>query len=216
MELIPIAIIVLGIISSIISSQSNKKNEEKRDIDPSKLDRKSKTAPRRRQDQSTEKKGFFENLQETFEAEMKKYEDEVEGRQSEPKKTAPTKASTEQPKREFHQRESQPRETIQRTRDRQNTSQNVSDIEKRLTDRSKHSKRAREAKDSVLTEAYDKRVTMDEGLTREMIQERQQQRENRDKIKDNDITSGDINFDPKSVVNGIIMSEILGKPKSKQ
>ena len=213
MELIPIVIIVLGIISSIISGQSNKKNEEKRNIDPSKLDRKSKTAPRRRQDQqnpTTKQKGFFENLQENFEKEMKNFEKELNGQpQTEPKKRAETQARTQTAER-------QPRETIQRSNNRQNMSQNVSDYEKRKTDRSRHSNRASQAKEKVLTEAYDERVTMDEGLTKEMIEERQKNRKNRDRIKENDITSGDISFDPKSVVNGIIMSEILGKPKSKQ
>ena len=72
MELIPIVIIVLGIISSIISGSKQNKDEGKRNIDPSKLEKRQKTAPRRRQfEQETKQpKGFFEELQEALETEL--------------------------------------------------------------------------------------------------------------------------------------------------
>lgn len=224
MELIPLLIIVAGIASSIIGSKNNKEQEGKRNIDTSKLDRKQNTPPRRRQPETTksnEQKGFFETLQEAFDEEFNK---------TEPKKETVQPAKVE---REFS-RENRParqqterpvRETINKAKERKNSSQNISDIEKRITDRSKHAKRASEARDSVYTAGYDERVGKVEGLGRDIADKVRysygddaaaMHKRDEQSQTGKQITSGDLTFDSKSVVNGIIMSEILGPPKSKR
>lgn len=99
------------------------------------------------------------------------------------------------------------------------------DIEKRITDRSEHAKRALEARDSVYTRGYDKRAAKTEGLGRDIGDKlrysygddhAQMHKRGQEQKESTGITSGDLKFDSKAVVNGIIMSEILGKPKSKQ
>lgn len=219
MELIPLLIIVLGIISSIAGSKKNKEQEGKRNIDTSKLDRRQSTAPRKRQpDRETtanEQKGFFQTLQEAFDEEF----GNESPKQHQEKKTA---AAESRPTRQTAERPA--RETIQKARERANTSQNISDIEKRITDRSAHAKRALEAKERVFTEGYDKRGAKTEGLGRDIADEvRYSYGDDSTKMhrrgieeSDNKMTSEDLTFDSKSFVNGIIMSEILGKPKSRQ
>lgn len=230
MELIPLLIIVLGIVSSIIGSKNNKDKEGDRNIDTSKLDRRQNTAPRSRQpDRETttnEQKGFFQTLQEAFDEEFNNSEQqsrtETKPSPREPSRSRETVPNS-RPERQASERPV--RETIQTARERANSSQNISDIEKRITDRSKHAKRASEAKESVYTKGYDKRAEKKAGLGRDIADEvrysydddaTQMHKRGRQSASDTSITSDDLSFDSKSFVNGIIMSEILGKPKSKQ
>ncbi len=232
MELIPLLIIVLGIVSSIVGSKNNKEKEGKRNIDTSKLDRRQSTAPRKRQPDSetaaNEQKGFFQTLQEAFDEEFNQQEQQPK-RETRPEPAKPAASSSRdmtsnsRPERQASERPV--RETIQKVRERTNTSQNISDIEKRITDRSKHAKRALEARESVYAKGYDKRVGRAEGLGRDIADEvrysygddpTQMNKRGRDNDPDTNMTSDDLTFDSKSFVNGIIMSEILGKPKSKQ
>ena len=230
MELIPILIIVLGVVSSIVGSKNNKEKEGDRNIDTSKLDRKQNTAPRNRQPDTrtntNEQKGFFQTLQEAFDEEFNQPEQEA--------KPQPKREPKREPKPQPVQssgRESRPgrqvsdrpvRETIQKTRERQSSSQNISDIEKRITDRSKHAKRAAEARDSVYTKGYDKRSAKVDGLGRDIADKVRYSYDddltqmNQGGQESRKITSDDLSFDSKAIVNGIIMSEVLGKPKSKQ
>ena len=220
MELIPLLIIVLGIVSSIVGSKNNKEKEGKRNIDTSKLDRRQSTAPRKRQPDSetaaNEQKGFFQTLQEAFDEEFNQQEQQPK-RETRPEPAKPAASSSRdmtsnsRPERQASERPV--RETIQKVRERTNTSQNISDIEKRITDRSKHAK------------GYDKRVGRAEGLGGDIADEvrysygddpTQMNKRGRDNDPDTNMTSDDLTFDSKSFVNGIIMSEILGKPKSKQ
>lgn len=209
MELIPIVIIVLGIISSIISGSKQNKDEGKRNIDPSKLEKRQKTAPRRRQfEQETKQpKGFFEELQEALETELNP--EKFDKEQTEKKDTSSQK------NKEVEKRK--PRETIQRS-----SSKNRSSKDRVETDRSLVKKRAERAKERVAIKAYDKRVVAAEGLGRDIAEKARYtlddspKKYKKDVVKENEISSKDLTFDSKAVVNGIIMAEILGKPKSRR
>lgn len=224
MEFIPVLIVILGIISSIVGSKNNKEKEGGRNIDTSKLDRQQKTAPRKRQpDTGTakkEEKGFFQTLQEAFDEEFNKTES-AGHTQTDQKKSE--QQSHRQRDREQSRRPE--RETIQISRSRANSSKNLSDFEKKVTDRSEHAKRALDAKESVYTEGYNKRAEKVRGLGKDVAEEvryslgedsSKMQQRNNSQGNGKNITSDDLTFDSKSFVNGIIMSEILGKPKSKQ
>lgn len=224
MEYIPVLIVILGIISSIVGSKNNKEKEGGRNIDTSKLDRQQKTAPRKRQpDTGTakkEEKGFFQTLQEAFDEEFNKTES-AGHTQTDQKKSE--QQSHRQRDREQSRRPE--RETIQTSRSRANSSKNLSDFEKKVTDRSEHAKRALDAKESVYTEGYNKRAEKVRGLGKDVAEEvryslgedsSKMQQRNNSQGNGKNITSDDLTFDSKSFVNGIIMSEILGKPKSKQ
>lgn len=99
------------------------------------------------------------------------------------------------------------------------------------TDRSKHRERAQKAKDSVFTEGFnrseaEKRVggigresaelarysLDDDDLSQSSGKSPEVQKEKHASALD----KGDFSFDRKAVLNGIIFSEILGKPRSKR
>ncbi len=222
MEFIPLLIIVLGVVSSIVGSKKNKEKEGDRNIDTSKLDRKQNTAPRSRQPDTrtntNEQKGFFQTLQEAFDEEFsqpeqeKKPEPKPQPAQSSGRENRPGRQTSERPVRE----------TIHQSRERQNSSQDISDIEKRITDRSKHAKRASEARDSVYTRGYDKRAAEADGIGSDIVDKVRYSysddltQMNKNGQESTKVTSDDLSFDSKAIVNGIIMSEVLGKPKSKQ
>ena len=230
MELIPLLIIGIGIVSSIIGSKNNKEKEGERNIDTSKLDRRQNTAPRERQAErdtrTNEQKGFFQTLQEAFDEEFNQQEKRTDPKPEQTKPAASSSRDMTSNRRPERQAVERPvRETIQKARERTNTSQNISDIEKRITDRSKHAKRASEAKESVYTEGYNKRAARSEGLGRDIADEvrysygddvTQMHKRGKNNESDTSVTADDLTFDSKSFVNGIIMSEILGKPKSRQ
>lgn len=226
MELIPLLIILVGVVSSIIGSKNNKEKEGDRNIDTSKLDRRQNTAPRSRQPDTRtntqEQKGFFQTLQEAFDEEFNQPEQETKQQSNRESKPQPVQSSGRESRPDRQASERPVRETIQQSRERQNSSQNISDIEKRITDRSKHAKRASEARDSVYTKGYDKRVAKTDGLGRDIgdklgySYDDDLTQMNKRGQESTSITSSDLKFDSKAVVNGIIMSEILGKPKSRQ
>lgn len=226
MELIPLLIIVVGIVTSIITGKNNKEKEGDRNIDTSKLDRRQSTAPRSRQPDTrtntNEQKGFFQTLQEAFDEEFNQSEQETKQQSNRESKPQPVQSSGRENRPDRQASERPVRETIQNSRERQNASKNISDIEKRITDRSKHAKRASEARESAYTRGYDKRAVKTEGFGRDIGEKLRYsygddltQMHNRGQEKTG-ITSDDLKFDSKAVVNGIIMSEILGKPKSRQ
>lgn len=199
MELIPLLIIVLGIVSSIIGSKNNKEKEGGRNIDTSKLDRRQNTAPRSRQPDTrtstNEQKGFFQTLQEAFDEEFNQPEQETKQQSKTESKPQPVQASGRESRPDRQASERPVRETIQQARGRQNLSQNISDIEKRITDRTKR-------------EDIGNKSSYSDG---DVLTQKQ-----KSEHESTNITSDDLAFDSKAVLNGIIMSEVLGKPKSKQ
>ena len=203
MELIPLLIIVLGIVSSIIGSKNNKEKEGGRNIDTSKLDRRQNTAPRSRQPDTrtstNEQKGFFQTLQEAFDEEFNQPEQETKQQSKTESKTQPVQASGRESRPDRQASERPVRETIQQARGRQNLSQNISDIEKRITDRTKREDLGRD-------------IGNKSGYSDGDVLTQKQKSEH----ESTNITSDDLAFDSKAVLNGIIMSEVLGKPKSKQ
>ena len=198
MELIPLLIIVLGIVSSIVGSKNNKEKEGDRNIDTSKLDRKQNTAPRNRQPDTrtntNEQKGFFQTLQEAFDEEFNQPEQETKQQSKTESKPQPVQASGRESRPDRQASERPVRETIQQARGRQNLSQNISDIEKRITDRTKR-------------EDIGNKSSYSDG---DVLTQKQ-----KSEHESTNITSDDLAFDSKAVLNGIIMSEVLGKPKSK-
>ena len=194
MELIPLLIIVLGIVSSIIGSKNNKEKEGGRNID---------TAPRSRQPDTrtstNEQKGFFQTLQEAFDEEFNQPEQETKQQSKTESKPQPVQASGRESRPDRQASERPVRETIQQARGRQNLSQNISDIEKRITDRTKREDLGRD-------------IGNKSGYSDGDVLTQKQKSEH----ESTNITSDDLAFDSKAVLNGIIMSEVLGKPKSKQ
>lgn len=218
MELIPILIIVLGVVYSIIGSKKNEDKAGDRNIDTSKLDGKQNTAPRSRQPETrtntNKQKGFFQTLQEAFDEEFNQPEQET--------KPQPVQSSSREGRPGRQTPERHVRETIQQSRERQSTSQNKSNVEKRITDRSKHTSRVSEVRGSGHTRGYDRRanqtndIGLDIGDTLSYSYDDDLTQMSKSRQESTKFTSDDLSFDSKAVVNGIIMSEVLGKPKSKQ
>lgn len=226
MELLPLLIIVGGILYSVVASNANKKNEDKRNIDPSKMERRGNSAPRRRQpenseDSSSGPRGFFDDLKREF---TKEYEKAM-GTDERPSTTERStgnkgtnnskriKQEAEKKIREFQKSPEKQKRDFQRNNPRYQT---------------EHSKRATESKQAVYSEGYSRedgprksnrvagigrdvadQVRYEYGDDRTQVHRRNQTKRTR-------VTKGDLSFDQRAVVNGIIFSEILGKPKSKQ
>ncbi|CDZ99969.1 hypothetical protein BN1048_00749 [Jeotgalicoccus saudimassiliensis] len=204
MELIPLLIIVLGIVSSIAGSKKNKEQEGKRNIDTSKLDRRQNSAPRKRQpDRETtanEQKGFFQTLQEAFDEEFNT-ENTKQHRERKTESAQPAAGAnrevTSRSRSERQTAERPARETIQKARER------AAETTKEEYDRrfGKAEKPMSDIADEVRHLSGDDSTKMPKRST---------------KKPERKMSSDDLAFDSKSFVNGIIMSEILGKPKSKQ
>lgn len=232
MELLPILIIVGGIIYSTIASRANKEKEGQRNIDPSKMERRSNSAPRRRQpenrDESSGSKGIFEDLKREFKREYDKAmgteEERPSGRQSE------TTRRAEESRRMQQEAEKKIKE-VQNSRSVRNSSgeRNKRDFQKNNRGyRTEHSRRAAESKQAVYSEGYSRnqeprKEGRESGIGRDVAdQVRYQygddrtQSHKRNKSGKKHVTKKDLSFDQRAVVNGIIFSEILGKPKSRR
>ncbi len=243
MELLPLLIFLAGIVYSAIASQKDKGKKEKRNIDPGKLNNPSKTNRRQtgsnKQDAS---KGFFEQVKSEIERSFGTFDenaDKVPGQGQQQRQSG--SSSQERPQYKRAERQSSSRPSVERSFGRSfeekasesKTGRKVMDYyeDKTQTDRSKHKERAQRAKDSVFTEGFsrsdaEKRV---KGIGRESVELSRYSLEADDLSKSSAESSaaqkerraaalekGDFSFDRKAVLNGIIFSEILGKPRSKR
>lgn len=244
MELLPLLIFIGGIVYTAIASQNKKKsNDEKRNIDRSKIDRQAGKVRQQVQDrtsssnQQNSDKGLFDSMQDEIKRSFGA-SDESESKSSSPDRQQSTSgtdrsqsqkadgASNQSPLNE----RSFGRNFEEKARGSQ-IGQKVADTykDKVPADRSKQSERAKNAKESVYTDGIDRSNAeqRDRGLGREAAEEArdsldEEENSSTSKRKEDTeqpeslVTGGDLTFDKRAVVNGIIFSEILGKPKSRR
>ncbi|SDL21447.1 hypothetical protein [Lacicoccus qingdaonensis] len=227
--LLPLLIFAGGVIYSVIASKGDK-SKGKRNIDPSKMERPGRAAPRRRpannEPEREQSGGLFDELKREF----KKEYDKTMGEPETETKSQSRKMSQENIKRRVEEERQNLEDRRQREKQRpsmRQRSQNKTYEDKKPVER-RQPERASRARDSVYTGAHDAKDDVEvagsaEGIGREITErarytygdERTEMHE-RDKKKSEGFTSRDLTFDRKAVVNGIIFNEILGKPKSKR
>jgi hypothetical protein len=237
--LLPLLIFAGGVIYSVIASTGNK-NEEKRDIDPSKMERPGRSAPRPRQSESNQggrqaqgSGGMFGELKREFQSEYEK----AMGRTGTDTSAGPAGSGTaggpERPTREdVRRRVEEERRKLEERRQREKKKSSMRERSRGEASRDrkpverKQSERAERARERVRTGAAETNVEVAkpvEGVGSEITdQPRYSYGDDRtsvngaDKKKKSAFSSNDLTFDNKAIVNGIIFNEILGKPKSRK
>ncbi|CAM4141674.1 hypothetical protein [Lacicoccus alkaliphilus] len=227
--LLPLLIFAGGVIYSIIASTGNK-NEEKRDIDPGKMERPGRSAPRPRQSesdtggrQSQGSGGMFDELKREFQSEYEKAmgrtgTDTSAGPPERPSREDVKRRVEEERRKLEERRQREKKETSMRERSRRETSRDRKPVER------KQSERAERARERVRTGAADSNVEVAkpvEGVGSEITDElRYSYGDDRTSVADtrksSAFSSKDLTFDNKAIVNGVIFNEILGKPKSRK
>ncbi len=231
--LLPLLIFVGGVIYSVIAS-SGKKNEEKRDIDPSKMERSGRSAPRRRPSeaeagQKVERRagGMFDELKREFQSEYDKAMGRTEtasqssGKRPEGIDRDEVKRRIEEQRKSLEERRQQEKEQASmRQRSRGQTYEDKKPVERR------QSERAERAREKVRTGAVRTNIEAAgavEGIGREIADEvRYSYGDDRTslhkkgKSEERGFSGRDLTFDNKAIVTGIIFSEILGKPRSRK
>lgn len=228
--LLPLLIFAGGVIYSVIASRDNK-DKEKRNIDPSKMERPGRSAPRRRPANSEPERqqgsgGLFDELKREFKKEYDKAMGEPEpetNSQSRRMTQENVKERVEDERQKLEEkRQQEKRQSSMRQRSRDKSYRDKKPVERR------QSERASRAKESVYTGAHDgssdvRVAGAAEGVGKEITERaRYTYGDDPTKIHGTDsrkskaFTSKDLNFDKKAVVNGVIFNEILGKPKSRR
>lgn len=240
MEILPLLIFLGGIIYSAIASQKNKDKKEQRNIDPGKLNNPNKRYNRPsasgRQENS---KGFFEQVKGELERSFGAFDEESDTKEKQSRKvdmSSSERPSSQRPERTRTERpmsdRSFGRSIEEKARESKAGSKAMDYYEDKVsTDRSRHKERAQKAKESVYTEGFDrseaeKRV---KGIGRESAERSRYSLDEDDLFGESAgksygekgqrepvLSKGDLSFDRKAVLNGVIFSEILGKPKSKR
>lgn len=228
--LLPLLIFAGGVIYSVIASRGNK-DTEKRNVDPSKMERPGRSAPRRRQSNSEspnqqDSGGLFDELKREFKKEYDKATGEPSsdtGGQSSKMSRENIKSRVEEERQKLEEKRQQEKEQASMGhRSRDKTYKDKKPVERKQSDR------ASRAKESVYTGAHDAGSDIEiadasTGIGREVTEQARYsygddrtEMHERDKEKRRALTSRDLTFDKKAVVNGIIFNEIFGKPKSRR
>lgn len=228
--LLPLLIFAGGVIYSVIASRGGK-DKEKRNIDPSKMERPGRSAPRRRPSNSEPQKqqgsgGLFDELKREFKKEYDKAmgapSSDTDG-QSRRMSQENIKRRVEEERKKLEEKRQQEKEQASMgQRSRHKTYKDKKPVERR------QSERASRAKETVYTGAHDAKSDVKvagatEGIGKEITEQvrysygddRTEMHE-RDRKKEKAFSSRDLTFDRKAVVNGVIFNEILGKPKSRR
>lgn len=241
MEILPLLIFLGGIIYSAIASQKNKDKKEQRNIDPGKLNNPNKRYnPPSASGRQENSKGFFEQVKGELERSFGTFDESSDSQQKQhqTKNMEPhsKRQSQARPERTNQERPMSDRSFGRSLEDKARESRTGSKAmdyyeDKVSTDRSKQKERAQKAKESVYTEGFDrseaeKRV---KGIGRESAERSRYSLDEDDlfgesagksdgekRQREPALNKGDLSFDRKAVLNGIIFSEILGKPKSKR
>lgn len=235
--LLPLLIFVGGIIYSVIASSGNK-DKEKRNVDPNKMERPGRSAPRGRTSTSQSQRerssgGFFDEIKREFQSEY----DKAMGRTETDTSDSPSKPDREDAKQrpdrvdvkrrleEEGQKleekwQQEKKQASMRQRSRNKTYEDKKPVER------KQSERAAKEREKVRAGAVDTDVEVAgaaEGIGREIADEARYSYgddrttvHKKGKDEGKGFSSKDLTFDNKSVVNGIIFNEILGKPKSRK
>lgn len=194
--LVPLLIFGIGIAFSAVQSAQESKKKQKRNIDLDKLERPNpkntplpKQKPVNNENQAENGKSIWQTLVDDFKEEYQKLEQEEHQKQQ--RKEQPRQTTERQPHSPKQQSKTATRQTARRTEERAR-------------------KRPEVAKPEVhVAETVESNVKVSKpvaGVTK-----------NTKKSNVNPTFDvGNISFDEKAFVNGVIMNEILGPPKSRQ
>lgn len=204
MEILPLLIFIGGIIYTAIASQKDKGKNEERNIDPSKMDRPTgQAAPRRRQSSSTSQpKGLFDDMVGEIE---RRFSGETEQTPKDVRQTAQDNPRT-RPAVQRAERQSTPRPMTERSFGR-----NLEEKAKDTVQNSDWSKRAREEVKSRQQPERGRRTEIERGSVAEGPRRQQKLQTPKPKVRKEALS-----FGRKDIVNGVIFSEIIGKPKSRR
>ncbi|WP_342389266.1 hypothetical protein [Salinicoccus bachuensis] len=223
MEILPLLIFIGGIIYTAIASQKNKGKNEERDIDPSKMDRPTgSAAPRRRQPNSANQpKGLFDDMVGEIE---RRFSGETEQTPKSSRQSA-QESSSSRPAYQRAERQSNQRPMAERSFGRSleekaketNVGKKVADpYRQKSRDSSQGHDWADRAREEVKARRQPERGRRDEieaGAVGERPHRRQKPEEPNQKPK---VQREALSFGRKDIVNGVIFSEIIGKPKSRR
>ncbi|WP_271400016.1 hypothetical protein [Salinicoccus roseus] len=222
MEILPLLIFIGGIIYTAIASQKDKGNKEERNIDPSKMDRPTgSAAPRRRQSGSeNQSKGLFDDMVGEIE---RRFSGETEQTPKNSRQPA-QEASPSRPASQRAERQSNQRPMSERSFGRS------------LEEKAKETNAGKKAADPYRQKTRGASQGYDwADRAREEVKNRQQGRGQKDEVET--VASGErprrqqkpaepapkpkiqkesLSFGRKDIVNGVIFSEIIGKPRSRR
>ncbi|MCD2136851.1 hypothetical protein [Salinicoccus halitifaciens] len=232
--LLPLLIFAGGVIYSLIASSGNK-NEEKRDIDPDKMERPGRSAPRPRQPEAGRReqgpRGMFDEMKREFQSEYEKAmgrtAGDTAGGPAETGREGPARPTREDVRRRVDEerrkfeadRQREKKEASMRERSRAEVNRDRKPVER------KQSERAERARERVRTGAVETKaepVGAIGGVGGEITDEvRYSYGDDRTSIHEKgkkqrtSFSSKDLTFDNKAIVNGVVFNEILGKPRSR-
>lgn len=204
--LVPLLIFGIGIAFSAVQSAQESKKKQKRNIDLDKLERPKpkntplpKQKPMNNENQAENGKSIWQTLVDDFKEEYQKLEQE-EQRKEQPRQT--TERQPYSPKQQSKRLEQDMKNALERSKTA------ARQTARRTEERTR--KRPEVAKPDVhVAEVAESNVKVDKpvvGVTKNS------KKPNVHPIFD----VGNISFDEKAFVNGVIMNEILGPPKSRQ
>ncbi|GAB3071184.1 hypothetical protein ACFOU0_08445 [Salinicoccus sesuvii] len=219
MEIIPLLIFIGGIIYTAIAGQKNKENKEERNIDPSKMDRPTgQSAPRRRQEETRDRpKGLFDDL-------MGEVERRLSGEEQQTRQEAsrPAKETQQRPVAEKTQRQSTQRPMTERSFGRSleekaketnvgRRAMNTYDEKSKEVKNSDWAQRTKEEIQSGGRKLDETRRSEIQTSGRESTRRKPEPQKPKQKVRREALS-----FGRKDIVNGIIFSEIINKPKSRK
>lgn len=222
MEILPLLIFIGGIIYTAIASQKDKGKKEERNIDPSKMDRPTgSAAPRRRQSSSdNHSKGLFDDMVGEIERRFSGETDQTPKSSRQPAQEAsPSRPASQRAERQSNQRPMTER-SFGRSLEEKAKETNVG---KRVADPYMQKSReapqghdwADRAREEVKNRRQDRgqRDEIETSAVGERPRRQQKSAEPKQKPK---VQKESLSFGRKDIVNGVIFSEIIGKPRSRR
>lgn len=207
--LVPLLIFGIGIAFSAVQSAQESKKKQKRNIDLDKLERPKpkntplpKQKPMNNENQAENGKSIWQTLVDDFKEEYQKLEQEEQQKQRKEQPRQTTERQPYSPKQQSKRLEQDMKNALERSKTA------ARQTARRTEERTR--KRPEVAKPDVhVAEVVESNVKVDkpvEGVTKNS------KKPNVHPTFD----VGNISFDEKAFVNGVIMNEILGPPKSRQ
>ncbi|MCC4721879.1 hypothetical protein [Salinicoccus sp. RF5] len=223
MEILPLLIFIGGIIYTAIASQKDKGKDEERNIDPSKMDRPtSQSAPRRRQSNSGgESKGLFDDMVGEIERRFSGETAQTPKSSRPPaQEAAPSRPATQRAERQSNQRPMSERSfgrSLEEKAKETNVGKKVVDpYREKSRNPSQNNDWAERVREEVKSRRQPERNRRDEieaGAVGERSRRQPKAEEPKPKPK---VQKESLSFGRKDIVNGVIFSEIIGKPKSRR
>lgn len=219
MEIIPLLIFLGGIIYTAIASQKDKSKDKERNIDPSKMERPtSKSAPRRRQPNApNESKGMFGDLVGEIERRMGGGGDNS----PQPVRQEQQTGQSSRPASTRGERQPRERRSNERTSSERTSSRSMEDKAKNTRAGRQVQNLEREARNTDWAERVKQESQSRMGQSRNRnspieVGKPEAERSTADKKEKPKMEKNALTFEARDVVNGVIFSEILGKPRSKK